>query len=1231
LRRATLRVTVAWNDIDRRVSPPTDALSSDTTVPNTMDDFVHLHVHTQFSLLDGAIKIPELMERVNEHSGHSAVAMTDHGNMYGAVDFQKAAHDADVQPIIGCEMYMTDEADFREADSPESYHLTLLAKNLEGYYNLAYLNSMAWLQGYHEPSETPRISREFLAEHNEGLICLSGDLGSRLNQAILSEDLDEAREIALEYKEMFPEDHYYLEIMHNAFPEQETCTEALIEMSDELDIPLVATNNAHYLDPEDARAQAILMCIQLGKTVELEKLMDHGIEDFHLRSPEEMRDIFSHVPEACDNTLEIAEMCNAEIPLGDIYLPDCDVPEWFIEDRGLEDADQNILVHEYFEHSAREGLEERFEEFDEQGKEYDREEYIDRLEDEIGIIREMDYPGYFLIVADFIQWAKDQDIPVGPGRGSGAGSLVAYAMRITGLDPMPYDLLFERFLNPERVSMPDFDIDFCMNQRGDVIDYVTDKYGEKNVGQIITYGKMKAKGAVRDVGRTLNFSYDQIDHVADLIPDDADDLDDALDQEPKLQSLIDERDAVEAWIDIAQSVENVNRQCSIHAAGVVISDDPVWERVPVKRGDNGEMVTQYAMEQVEEAGLVKFDFLGLKTLTVIDTAAQLINEQRGPDEPEFDAEEDIPLDDPGMYELISSGDTTGVFQLESEGFQRILQRLKPEEFEEVVASVALYRPGPLGSGMVDDYIDRKHGRKEVEYPHPWLEEVLEPTYGVMVYQEQVMQVAQIMAGYSLGEADLLRRSMGKKKAKVMKKQRKRFVSGAVEKEVDEDKAEEIFDLMAQFASYGFNKSHSAAYAVLTCQTAYLKHHHPVEFMAALMTCDRDDSDKIVGFLNEAKDMGIEVLPPDVNESNVNFSVSNGKIRFGMAAIKGVGASVLESIIEAREEDGPYESLYDFCERVDLSKVNTSTIETLVESGAFDTIGPVDDPSYIGDIARSRASMHEAVDRAVERGEQQQHDEEVGQSNIFGMMSEDEREEVLEETYPEVDPWSERELLENERELLGFYVTGHPLDRYEEAIGLLEVTDLETITESSDIQNNQDVTVAGVIGEYSEQPLKSKEGRMAFVTLEDQTGRVEVLVFSRPFEQYEDALKSGQPLVIEGDVMIEGDGDAKTRKIRADDIYRIDHAQRDKVQHVCIDLSAEDVDADALEELKRVLVEHRGSCQTSLFVSVETPEGSGRATLPLPDDYRVEPSNDLLSAVDQIFGERIVELRQNRRR
>ena len=1122
--------------------------------------FVHLHVHTQYSLLDGAIKIPDLMRRVRE-LGMDTVAMTDHGNMYGAVDFQKSAQGADINPIIGCELYVTTEPyDLPPEDKsdPRSYHLTVLARDHTGYKNLMYLNSMSWLKGVHPRSGIPRVDFELLSQNFEGLVVLSGDLGGEINQAILRGDEDEARQIAARYRDLLPEDHYYLEVMRNAFPEQERCNEVLFDLSEELGIPLVATNDCHYVHRDDARAHAVLMSIQLGKTVNLERLMEHGVDQLFVRSPEQMYEAFEDHPEACENTVKIAQMCDLEIPLGEVFLPKYDVPEAFWDEHGITDHDE--AIHAYFEHVAWEGLEMRLAEHDEKGVDYDREVYEARLREELGIIGEMDFPGYFLIVWDFIRWSKEQGIPVGPGRGSGAGSLVAYSLEITNLDPMPYDLLFERFLNPERVSMPDFDIDFCMNRRGEVIDYVTEKYGADNVGQIITYGQLKAKAVVRDVGRALGLSYGETDRIAKLIPDVLGiRLAEALDQEPRLGQLRREDERVDALFDIAQALENLNRQAGMHAAGVVISEDPLWEYVPVCRGANDEIVTQFAKNEVEEAGLVKFDFLGLKTLTVIDTALQIINAQReaAGQEP-FDIES-IPMDDPAIFRLIAAGNTTGVFQLESSGFQELLKKLKPDCFEDIVAAVALYRPGPLGSGMVDDFIDRKHGRKRVEYPHPWLEEALKPTYGVMVYQEQVMKTAQVMAGYSLGGADILRRAMGKKKASVMERQKQIFVDGALGKGVPERKASEIFDLMAYFAGYGFNKSHSAAYALITYQTAYLKAHYEVEFMAALMTNDRDNTDKVVRFINEAKELGIEVLPPDVNVSLLDFSVTEGKIRFGLAAIKGVGAGVIESILETRAEGGPFESLYDFCARVDYNKINKRALEALVKSGAFDSIGPAAESNYIGDHCVARARMHAAIPMAVDRGQQKQHDDAVGQSSLFGMLAPETRDEVLEEVYPEeVDAWSDRELLQHERQLIGFYVTGHPLDRFEDEISLYGVTDTRDVTYCRGLRYRDEVTIAGVISEYRERPLKSGNGRMAFLTLEDKQGQCEVLVFSRAFAANEEALKSNEPILIKGQYTEDGDGDARVGKVRADEVIRLLEARRRYVRKVTVSVHAEEL-------------------------------------------------------------------------
>ncbi len=1178
-----------------------------------MQDFVHLHVHTQYSLLDGAIRIPALMNRVKEF-GMSAVAMTDHGNMYGAVDFQKAAQRAGVKPIIGCEQYMTTEP-YDTTQAPKSYHLTLLAKNDVGYRNLMELNSMSWLYGQHKRTGLARADFALLASYCEGLICLSGDLGSEVNQHLLRDDYEGARAVAIKYRDLFGED-YYLEVMDNALPETAKARQGLVELSRELGIELVATNDCHYVDRSDAEAHAILMCIQLGKTVELDRLMEHNLDQLYVRSPQEMYEAFSDIPEACANTVVIAEKCNVEIPLGQVFLPLYDVPEEFTEDEGIED--QKLAIAEYFEHVSKQGLEARFEEFEMLGLEVDKEAYRERLALEIDVIRNMDFPGYFLIVWDFIAWAKAHDIPVGPGRGSGAGSLVAYALEITDIDPLPYDLLFERFLNPERVSMPDFDIDFCMNRRGEVIDYVTRKYGKNNVGQIVTYGQLKARACIRDVGRALNFSFGETDRIAKLVPDVLNiSLDDALDQEPKLRDLRREDPRADKLFEVALRLENLNRQAGMHAAGVVISEEPLWKYVPICRGANGELVTQFAKNEVEEAGLVKFDFLGLKTLTVIDDAVKLINLQReAAGEEPFDLRR-IPMDDPEVFRIISAGNTTGVFQLESSGFQELLKKLKPDCFEDIIAAVALYRPGPLGSGMVDDFIDRKHGRKQVEYPHPWLEEVLKPTYGVMVYQEQVMKTAQVMAGYSLGGADLLRRAMGKKKPEVMAQQKGIFVEGAVGLDVPSAKAEEIFDLMAYFAGYGFNKSHSAAYALITYQTAYLKAHYQVEFMAALMTSDRDNTDKVVRFINEAKQMGIEVLPPSVNESQLDFSVVDGKIRFGLGAIKGVGEGVIEVILDARQ-DGPFESLYDFCQRVEMQQMNKRTLEALVKCGAFDSVAPdLGDSRYIGDISEARSRMFAAIPTAAEQGAKKQHDAAVGQASIFGMMSVEQQAEVLEEFYPDVSAWTDKALLGFERDYLGFYVTGHPLDRYAAELGTYGVTPTLDIV-SAKKNDRENVVVAGVVSECRERPLKNGNGRMAFIRLEDKTGEVDVLVFSATFAECEEVLKCGEPILIKGTISEEGDGDAKSYKIRATEAKQLIDARREYVRRVMLDVTVEEITNGELEHLKSLLRRYSGTCRTDLVVTMQNGVGEGRMLLPLPQAYWVDPEDELLMQVERIF-------------
>ncbi|HYG68443.1 MAG TPA: DNA polymerase III subunit alpha, partial [Anaeromyxobacteraceae bacterium] len=923
-----------------------------------MADFVHLHLHTLYSLLDGAIRIKDLMKTVTA-KGMKSVAVTDHGNLFGAIDFYKHAKAAGVKPILGMEAYVAGEKGRKDRSERIGRHLILLAKNAEGWANLRYLSSMAFTEGFYYD---PRIDKQLLKEHSKGLIGLSACLAGEVPRLARQGDMDGARRAAREYKEIFEPDSFFLEVQSNGMKEQLDVNAKLAELARAEGIPLAATADAHYVSRDQAKAHEVLMCIASNKTFQDPKRLKHDTDGLFITSPDEMVAALPEYREAIDNTIRIAEMCNVELRLGKSFLPRFQLPDGVSED-------------EYIDQLAREGLDARFREVAGQYP-HDRDAYMQRLEMELGVIKKMGFSGYFLIVQDFINWAKRHDIPVGPGRGSGAGSIVAWSLRITDLDPLRWHLLFERFLNPERVSMPDFDVDFCQNRRDEVIGYVREKYGQENVGQIITFGSLKARSVVRDVVRVMGLPFAEGDRIAKLVPDPVQGktppLRECIEAEPRLKQLYDEAAIVSTWVDsdgvqhkvthkdildVAMSLEGLNRQAGLHAAGVVIADKPLWEYVPAYKDDKSEMlVSQFAKEEVEAAGLVKFDFLGLKTLTVIDDALKLVK-QNHPEMKDFKAS-DIPLDDPAVYELISRGDTGGVFQMESSGFTEMVIKMKPSRFEDIIAAGALYRPGPLdqkledGRTMVDVYIDRKHGREKVTYPHPLLEPVLEPTYGVIVYQEQVMQIAQVLGGYSLGGADLLRRAMGKKKAEEMAKQRVIFMKGATEKRVDEKIATHVFDLMEKFAAYGFNKSHSAAYGLLTVQTAWLKAHYPVEFMAALISSEASNTDKVVMHISEARADGIAVLQPDVNESNAEFralparraegqpaeaaperaggmggpsgppqqEVEKGRIRFGLGAVKGVGESAIEAILEARRDGGPFESLFDLTRRVDTRRI-----------------------------------------------------------------------------------------------------------------------------------------------------------------------------------------------------------------------------------------------------------------------------------------------------------------------
>ncbi len=1157
--------------------------------------FVHLHAHTHYSMLDSTVRIQDLAQRAAD-DGARAVAMTDHNNMFGAVDFIKACKRAGVKPILGAEVNVAmGGGDRHDPDLRKTCTLVLLCKTNEGYRNLCYLLSRAYIDA---PSRapSPRVDVALLKERSGGLIALSSSLAGEIPQALLRGQLDVAKQLARQYQAIFS-DGFYLEIVRNGIKEQELVNDRLVKLSTEVGVPLVAAADAHYAAAEDAAAHEILMCIQMGKSLPSLDTRARVTDDLHLAPAAEMLKRFEDIPEAIAATLEIAEACDVEVELGATYLPTFQVPEGFDPES-------------YLRHVAEEGLAKRIAHAAGLGLDIDPAEYAARLDTELRIINEMGFPGYFLIVWDFIDWAKANGVPVGPGRGSGAGSLVAYSLTITDIDPLRYGLLFERFLNPERVSMPDFDIDFCMNKRDRVIDYVTQKYGSQNVGQIITYGTMKAKAVVRDVSRVLGLSFGEADRAAKLIPDELGiTLERAFAMEPRLTELRNEDPKYAKLFDVAPTLEGLNRQPGMHAAGVVIGDKPLWEYVPLYavHDEHGHttLVTQFAKNEVEEAGLVKFDFLGLKTLTVIDHAVRIINERHARDGEEPLDIASIDLAERAVFRLMASGDTTGVFQLESSGFKELLRKLKPDCLEDVIAAVALYRPGPLQSGMVDSFIKRKHGEERVTYPHADLAETLVETYGVMVYQEQVMQAARVLAGFTLGQADIMRRAMGKKKPKEMQKQRKIFVEGAIARQVPEAQAGEIFDTIEKFAGYGFNKSHSAAYGLISYQTAWLKASYPVEFMAALLTCDGDNTDKVVRFIAEARAMGITVLPPSVNESSRDFTAVSGAIRFGLGAVKGVGGGAVESIIDAREDDttgGPFENLFDFCERVDLRRVNKRVMEALVKCGAFD------------DFRLPRRGLFQVLDKAIERGQQVQRDRAAGQFDLFGALES----ATAVTTAPALievhaEEWPDKVRLAFEKSCLGFYVSGHPLDRYSSDLGRLQCTPL---SEMSTCDDRQEVVVAGVVSEFRERPLKSGKGRMAFVTLEDLTGRAEMIVFSRVYAECEEALKSDEPLLITAVAQHEGDEGSKSVRLKTSRVQTLRQVRQEQTRRVRLHVGVKALSAAVLTKLAEALLQSDEGFPVELRISV--PD-QGQALVSLGQHFKMQADDEVISRVERLVG------------
>jgi DNA polymerase-3 subunit alpha len=1065
--------------------------------------FVHLHCHTDYSLLDGACEISQLMQICAEQK-MPAIAMTDHGNLFGAVQFFNAGKAAGVQPIIGCEVYVSQQGLKTRSDTDRYNHLVLLCENQEGYRNLINLVSTGYLEGFYYK---PRIDKDLLAQHSKGLIAMSACLRGDINETLLADKYADAKRLAYTYQDIFGKNNFFLEVQDHHLEQDARVAPQLNRLSSETGIPLVATNDSHYLRKEDARAHEILLCIQTGKTMSDTSRMRWSSPDFYIKSRAEMMQLFGELEDAIDRTWDIAQRCHVKLEKVAEPFPKFEVPEGHSADT-------------YFEYVARQGFERRrprLEAMRNSGLlKHELAEYTERLDREIKMIQQMKFSGYFLIVWDFIRFAKSINIPVGPGRGSAAGSLVGYAMSITDIDPLQYGLLFERFLNSERISMPDIDIDFCMNRRGEVIQYVTEKYGREQVAQIITFNTLGARAAIKDVGRALDIPFADVDRVTKLVPNVLNiSLEDSMKQEPGFGEMGRKDPRVADVLQVALRLEGLARNCSVHAAGVVISPQPLKQLVPLYRTNREEIVTQFDMSGLEKLGLLKMDFLGLTTLTLIDDALKMIKKRHGVDL----VPEDLPLDDPATYEVFTKALTSGIFQFESQGMRDILRRYQPSRIEDLTALNALYRPGPIQGGMVDDFIDRKHGKKAVVYDLPELKELLQETYGVIVYQEQVMQISNRLAGYSLGDADILRRAMGKKKLEEMAQQRERFIKGALERGFPQKKIEKIFDLMEQFAGYGFNKSHSAAYAYLAYVTAYLKAHYPVDFMAALLSAETGNTAKVVKYINECREMNITVLQPDVNASDWSFTPGDDGIRFGLGAVKNLGPSAVEAVIKARQEVGRFKSIYQFCETVDLSSINRRMIESLIRAGAMDT------------LEGTRAQLFTAVESAMEAGQRVWRDRECGQGGLFGGGD---VEQHPDPPLPKVPEWTPREAVAGEKEMLGYYVTGHPLDHYQDKISELATHDTGNL---EGLAKNTEVAICGVLTGI--QKKRNREQKpWAAMQLEDRNGAIEMMVFTTQYDRLSAEIVEDQPVLVRGLVLPE---EAAPPKLSAQDIVPLDKA------------------------------------------------------------------------------------------
>ena len=1160
-----------------------------------MRDFVHLHVHTEYSLLDGAGRVERLLKRAKE-LGMKALAITDHGVMYGIIDFYKQAQKHGIKPIIGCEVYVAPRS-MKDKDpkyDSSQNHLVLLVKNEEGYRNLIKLVSMGFTDGFYYK---PRVDLNTLRLHSKGLVATSACLAGAVAERLMDGNYEAAKEIALEYRDVFGAENFFLEVQDHGIKEQGLVNQGMVRLSKETGIPLVATNDVHYVDRGDARVHDILICIQTGKTVDEEARLRFQGEEFFLKSPEQMLDLFKYIPEALDNSVKIAEMCNMDFAFGQVHLPAFDVPEEFTSDT-------------YLRHLSYEGLKKRYSEPDE--------ETIKRLEYELSVITSMGYSDYYLIVWDYVKYAKDNGIMVGPGRGSGSGSIVAYCIGITNIDPIKYKLIFERFLNPERISMPDFDVDFCYVRRQEVIDYVIHKYGKERVAQIVTFGTMAARGAIRDVGRALNIPYAQVDLIAKKIPFELGmTIDRALEVNPELRKLYDEEDSARHLLDMSKAVEGMPRHSSTHAAGVVISKLSVTEYVPLQTNED-VVTTQFPMGTLEELGLLKMDFLGLRTLTVIRDTLEMMK-INGKEIPDMDK---LNYEDSNIYKMISQGDTYGIFQLESNGMTQFMKELKPNCLEDIIAGISLYRPGPMD--QIPRYIKNKNNPENVHYLHPKLEDIMNVTYGCIIYQEQVMQVFRDLAGYSMGRSDLVRKAMSKKKADVMATEKENFIHGVVDDQGDivvpgclrngisTEIAKKIFEDMESFARYGFVKAHAAAYAIVAYQTAWLKYYNPLEFTAALITSVMDSSKKVAEYILNSKSLGIQVLPPDVNESHINFTVINQKIRFGLAAVKNVGINAIAAIIRAREEKGRFVSLYDFMKKVDLGQINKRTVESLIKCGAFDSFGI------------HRSSMMAVYEKMMDSIQDQKKNNIEGQISFFDQLGAD---AVTEVSYPDMDEYKPKMLLAMEKEMLGLYISGHPLLEFkgelEQSISVTTAELIKTkaedgeLTEEADDFDNKRVVMGGILTAVRQKSTKSNN-IMAFAELEDLYGTIEAIVFPKVLSEYAELLKTDNIVLIEGRVSLREDEDAKLICEKVRPLVK----RQEKKLYIKVNT---DENPGILDGVKRLLQEHKGSDE--VYVVNEANKNNGKPYVMKGDKNMCVRVNDrLLEDLVKALGEKCVAVK-----